>query len=61
MDCSIIFIIFLLENDYIIYIGFNNGIQRLYDLSSDKNVNYYKLLTNNCLGKNEIEFKNKKS
>jgi hypothetical protein len=46
LDCSIIFIIFLLENDYIIYIGFNNGIQRLYDLSIDKNFNYYKILTN---------------
>jgi len=60
-DCSIISIIFSPENDYIIYIGFNNGVQRLYDLSVDKNFNYYKLLTNNFVEKNEIEFRTKKS
>ena len=60
-EIAIISIIFSPENDYIIYFGFNNGMQRLYDLSVDKNFNYYKLLSNDYLEKNEIDYRTKKN
>ena len=60
-EIAIISIKFSPEKDYIIYIGFNNGMQRLYDLSVDKNFNYYKLLSNSFLEKNEIDYKTKKN
>ena len=60
-EIAIISIVFSPENDYIIYIGFNNGMQRLYDLSVDKNFNYYKLLSNGYLEKNEIDYRIKKN
>ena len=60
-DISIISIIFCPDNDYLIYIGFNNGMQRLYDLSVDKTFNYYILLTKGFLEKNEIDYRIKKS
>ena len=53
-EIAIVSIIFSPDSDYIIYIGFNNGIQKLYDLSVDKNFNYYKLLSNGFLDKNEL-------
>ena len=60
-EIPIISIIFSSDSDYIIYIGFNNGIQKLYDLSVDKNFNYYKLLSNSFLEKNEIDYRIKKN
>ena len=60
-ETPIISIKFSSESDYIIYIGFNNGIQRLYDLGVDKNFNYYKLLSNTFLEKNEIDYRTKKN
>ena len=60
-EISIISIIFSPNSDYIIYIGFNNGMQRLYDLSVDKNFNYYKLLSNGFLDKSEINYRIEKN
>ena len=60
VDFSIISITFAPDNDYIIYIGFNNGTQRIYDLSRDRNFNYYTELTSVYLTKNEVDFRTKK-
>ena len=60
VDFSIISISFAPDNDYIIYIGFNNGTQRIYDLSRDRNFNYYRELTSVYLTKNEVDFRTKK-
>ena len=60
-DNAINLIMFSQTSDYIIYIGFNNGLQKLYDLSVDKNFNYYKLLSNGFFDKNEIQFRKSKS
>ena len=60
-DNSINLIMFSQSCEYIIYIGFNNGLQKLYDLKVDKNFNYYKLLSNNYLDNNEIIFRKIKS
>ena len=60
-DNAINLIIFSPSNEYIIYIGFNNGLQKLYDLKVDKNFNYYKLLSNDFFDKNEIAYRRNKS
>ena len=60
-DNAINLIMFSQTSDYIIYIGFNNGLQKLYDLTVDKNFNYYKLLSNDFFDKNEIQFRKSKS
>ena len=60
-DNPINLIMFSQSSEYIIYIGFNNGLQKLYDLKIDKNFNYYKLLSNNFLDNNEIIFRKNKS
>ena len=60
-DNPINLIMFSQSSEYIIYIGFNNGLQKLYDLKVDKNFNYYKLLSNNFLDNNEILFRKNKS
>ena len=49
------------SSEYILYIGFNNGLQKLYDLKVNKHFNYYKLLSNNYFEKNEIYFRKSKS
>ena len=54
-------IMFSPASEYIIYIGFNNGLQKLYDLKVDKNFNYYKLLANEFFDKNEIQYRKNKS
>ena len=60
-DNPINLIMFSQSSEYIIYIGFNNGLQKLYNLKVDKNFNYYKLLSNNFLDNNEIIFRKNKS
>ena len=60
-DNAINLIIFSHTSEYIIYIGFSNGLQKLYDLKVDKNFNYYKLLSNGFFDKNEIQFRQNKS
>ena len=60
-DNAINLIMFSQTNNYIIYIGFSNGSQKLYDLTVDKNFNYYKLLSNDFFEKNEIQFRKGKS
>ena len=60
-DNAINLIIFCHTCEYIIYIGFSNGLQKLYDLKVDKNFNYYKLLSNGFFDKNEIQFRQNKS
>ena len=60
-DNAINLIQFSQTSDYIVYIGFSNGMQKLYDLTVDKNFNYYKLLSNDFFDKNEIQFRKSKS
>ena len=60
-DNAINLIMFSPRSEYIIYIGFDNGLQKLFDLKVDKNFNYYKLLSNPFLDKNEIIFRKNKS
>ena len=60
-DNAINLIIFSHTCEYMIYIGFSNGLQKLYDLKVDKNFNYYKLLSNGFFDKNEIQFRQSKS
>ena len=60
-EASITSIIFSQSSEYIIYIGFDNGLQKLYDLKADKNFNYYKLLSNEYMDKNEIQYRKSKS
>ena len=60
-DNAINLIMFSQRSEYIIYIGFDNGLQKLYDLKVDKNFNYYKLLSKDFFDNNEIVFRKNKS